>query len=41
MRGIGPAYVDKYSRMGIRMADLLDVDQFRAKLAPALTRKTA
>ena len=41
LRGIGPAYVDKYSRMGIRMADLLDVDQFRAKLAPAWTRRTA
>ena len=39
MRGIGPAYVDKYARTGIRMADLLDVDQFRAKLAPALAQK--
>jgi adenylosuccinate synthase len=39
LRGIGPAYVDKYSRMGIRMADLLDVDQFRAKLAQALEQK--
>jgi adenylosuccinate synthase len=39
MRGIGPAYVDKYSRTGIRMADLLDVDQFRAKLATALAQK--
>jgi adenylosuccinate synthase len=39
MRGIGPAYVDKYSRVGIRMADLLDVDQFRAKLASVLTQK--
>jgi adenylosuccinate synthase len=39
MRGIGPAYVDKHSRNGIRMADLLDVDQFRAKLASALTQK--
>jgi len=39
MRGIGPAYVDKYSRTGIRMADLLDVDQFRAKLAVALAQK--
>jgi adenylosuccinate synthase len=38
-RGIGPAYVDKYSRMGIRMADLLDVDQFRTKLAQALDQK--
>ena len=38
-RGIGPAYVDKYSRVGIRMADLLDVDQFRTKLAQALDQK--
>ena len=39
MRGIGPAYVDKVSRTGIRMADLLDVDQFRAKLVVALSQK--
>lgn len=39
MRGIGPAYVDKYSRIGIRMADLLDVDQFRMKLASVLAQK--
>ncbi|MFI5272036.1 MAG: adenylosuccinate synthase [Ktedonobacterales bacterium] len=38
-RGIGPAYVDKHARMGIRMADLLDVDQFRAKLASVLAQK--
>jgi adenylosuccinate synthase len=38
-RGIGPAYVDKFSRVGIRVADLLDVDQFRAKLASVLTQK--
>jgi adenylosuccinate synthase len=39
MRGIGPAYVDKYSRTGIRMADLLDVDQFRSKLVSVLAQK--
>ncbi len=39
MRGIGPAYVDKYSRVGIRMADLLDPDTFRSKLASALAQK--
>jgi adenylosuccinate synthase len=39
MRGIGPAYVDKYSRIGIRMADLLDVDLFRSKLASVLAQK--
>src|SRR5579859_2018153 len=26
LSGIGPAYVDKHARNGIRMADLLDVD---------------
>ena len=38
-RGIGPAYVDKHARAGIRMADLLDVDTFRAKLATILQQK--
>ncbi len=32
-RGIGPAYADKISRKGIRMADLLDPETFREKLA--------
>jgi len=31
-RGIGPTYVDKMSRVGIRMADLLDPKGFKAKL---------
>src|SRR5947209_7335979 len=38
-RGIGPAYVDKHARIGIRMADLLDVDAFRAKLSTILQNK--
>lgn len=38
-RGIGPAYVDKHARTGIRMADLLDVDTFRAKLSIILQQK--
>jgi adenylosuccinate synthase len=38
-RGIGPAYVDKHARQGIRMADLLDVDTFRAKLSTVLQQK--
>jgi adenylosuccinate synthase len=38
-RGIGPAYVDKHARTGIRMADLLDVDAFRSKLATILQQK--
>jgi adenylosuccinate synthase len=32
-RGIGPAYADKINRKGIRMADLLDTERFREKLA--------
>jgi len=39
LRGIGPAYVDKHARTGIRMADLLDVDTFRAKLSTILHQK--
>lgn len=31
-KGIGPCYADKVSRSGIRIADLLDDDIFRAKL---------
>ena len=38
-RGIGPAYVDKHARSGVRMADLLDVDAFRAKLSTILQQK--
>src|SRR5258708_9066153 len=38
-RGIGPAYVDKHARTGVRMADLLDVDTFRAKLSTILQQK--
>ncbi|HLI91217.1 MAG TPA: adenylosuccinate synthase [Ktedonobacteraceae bacterium] len=38
-RGIGPAYVDKHARTGIRMADLLDADTFRAKLSTILQQK--
>ena len=32
LRGVGPAYVDKYSRVGIRIVDLLDRETFRNKL---------
>ncbi len=38
-RGITPAYVDKLARIGIRMADLLDVDTFRSKLSTILQQK--
>jgi adenylosuccinate synthase len=35
-RGIGPAYRDKSTRLGIRMQDLLDRSIFREKVAAAL-----
>lgn len=38
-RGIGPCYVDKFSRRGIRIADLLDKDLFREKLQQNLHEK--
>ena len=37
--GIGPAYVDKVAREGIRVQDLLAPDRFRARLRNALTQK--
>jgi adenylosuccinate synthase len=36
-RGIGPAYVDKMSRAGIRMIDLLDSTGFKQKLKANLS----
>ena len=38
-RGIGPCYEDKVARRGIRMADLIDPDVLRAKLADILPEK--
>lgn len=38
-RGIGPAYADKVSRMGIRAQDLLDESILRQKVAGALNQK--
>jgi len=38
-KGIGPAYVDKTARMGIRISDLLDKKLFRERLKDALTYK--
>lgn len=32
-RGIGPAYVDKVSRIGLKASDLLDAESFATKLA--------
>lgn len=37
-RGIGPAYVDKIARIGIRMIDLLDPEIFREKLEANLSQ---
>ena len=38
-KGIGPCYVDKYKRCGIRIADLLDADLFKKKLEQNLKEK--
>ena len=38
-RGIGPCYVDKYSRSGLRVEDLLDADVLRERLTPLLEEK--
>lgn len=40
-RGIGPAYVDKYGRTGIRVVDLLDPDTLRRKLRRSIEEKNA
>lgn len=38
-RGIGPAYIDKFMRVGIRIVDLLDRDVFVAKLKRNIEEK--
>lgn len=38
-RGIGPAYEDKISRVGIRMCDLMDEEVFREKLERNVAEK--
>ena len=38
-RGIGPCYVDKVARCGIRVADLYDADAFAGKLKQNLAEK--
>lgn len=40
-RGIGPAYVDKFARSGIRVVDLLDRDGLRRKIEAAMEEKNA
>ena len=37
-RGIGPAYVDKVARRGIRVVDLMDADAFGERLEGALVK---
>lgn len=38
-RGIGPCYADKYSRLGLRMVDLIDFETFKIKLKNAVDMK--
>ena len=38
-KGIGPAYMDKAARIGIRIADLLDREVFEEKLTQNLKEK--
>ncbi|MCA1020524.1 adenylosuccinate synthase [Halobacillus litoralis] len=38
-KGIGPAYMDKAARTGIRIADLMDKESFREKLEQNLAEK--
>ena len=40
-RGIGPAYADKATRVGLRVQDLLDPKIFREKLDAVLPRRTS
>lgn len=38
-KGIGPAYMDKAARNGIRIADLMDAEEFEMKLRPLMKEK--
>ncbi|MFT5432316.1 MAG: adenylosuccinate synthase, partial [Myxococcota bacterium] len=40
-RGIGPAYADKYSRIGLRAGDLLHPEHFEMRLRQALEKKVS
>lgn len=40
-RGIGPAYVDKFARTGVRVVDLLDRDVLKEKLTRSIEEKNA
>ncbi len=39
LKGVGPAYMDKSARVGIRVADLLEPDEFKDRLVQALKDK--
>ncbi len=39
LKGVGPAYMDKAARVGLRVCDLLDPEHFRARLEAALNDK--
>ncbi len=39
LKGIGPTYADKVSRIGLRAGDLLDMAYFKERLAQALNNK--
>ncbi len=38
-RGIGPCYADKYTRIGLRVCDLIDFDTFKQRLKTTLAIK--
>lgn len=38
-RGIGPCYADKYTRIGLRVGDLIDFESFKEKLKSTLSIK--
>lgn len=38
-RGIGPCYADKYTRIGLRVGDLIDFESFKDKLKSTLSIK--
>lgn len=38
-KGIGPTYVDKYERVGIRMGEFIDEELFKERLEEALASK--
>ena len=38
-RGIGPCYADKYTRIGLRVGDLIDFEAFKRKLKSTLSIK--